>query len=38
VLLGEDPSTLQLVGVAAILTGLVAVASTRGREPAVAFD
>jgi drug/metabolite transporter (DMT)-like permease len=38
VLLGEDPSALQLIGVAAILTGLVAVASTRGREPAVAFD
>ena len=37
-LLGEDPSALQLVGVAAILTGLVAVASTRGREPAAAFD
>jgi drug/metabolite transporter (DMT)-like permease len=38
VLLGEDPTELQLLGVAAILTGLVAVASTRGREPAAAFD
>jgi drug/metabolite transporter (DMT)-like permease len=38
VLLGEDASGLQLVGVAAILTGLVAVASTRTREPAAAFD
>jgi drug/metabolite transporter (DMT)-like permease len=38
VLLGEDPSALQLLGVAMILTGLVAVASTRSKEPAVAFD
>lgn len=39
VLLGEDPSGLQLVGVAMILTGLVAVASTReSPEPATAFD
>jgi drug/metabolite transporter (DMT)-like permease len=38
-LLGEDPTELQLVGVALILTGLVAVASTRGEpEPATAFD
>jgi len=36
VLLGEDPTGLQLLGVAAILTGLVAVASTRGRNPAAA--
>lgn len=31
ILLGEDASALQLLGVAAILTGLVAVASSRGR-------
>ena len=38
-LLGEDPTGLQLLGVAMILTGLVAVASTRGApEPATAFD
>jgi drug/metabolite transporter (DMT)-like permease len=32
-LLGEDASALQLLGVVFILTGLVAVASTRGRAP-----
>ena len=38
-LLGEDPTGLQLLGVAMILTGLVAVASTRAApEPATAFD
>ena len=37
-LLGEDPTSLQLLGVVAILTGLVAVASTRRGEPAAAFD
>ena len=37
-LLGEESSGLQLLGVVFILTGLVAVASTRGREPAAAFD
>jgi drug/metabolite transporter (DMT)-like permease len=38
-LLSEDPSGLQLVGVAMILCGLVAVASTRrAPEPAAAFD
>jgi drug/metabolite transporter (DMT)-like permease len=38
-LLSEDPTGLQLLGVAMILTGLVAVASTRGApEPAAAFD
>jgi hypothetical protein len=39
VLLGEDPTGLQILGVVAILTGLVAVASTRAApEPATAFD
>ena len=33
VLLGEDATGLQLLGVVAILTGLVAVASTRSRPP-----
>jgi drug/metabolite transporter (DMT)-like permease len=37
-LLGEDPTGLQLLGVAMILTGLVAVASQRRGEPAQAFD
>jgi drug/metabolite transporter (DMT)-like permease len=35
VLLGEQASSLQILGVVAILTGLVAVASTGGRAPAV---
>ncbi len=34
-LLGEDATSLQLLGVAAILTGLVAVASTRTRPVVV---
>lgn len=38
ILLGEDPSGLQVLGVIAILTGLVAVASTRRAQPAAAFD
>jgi drug/metabolite transporter (DMT)-like permease len=38
-LLGENPTSLQLVGVVLILSGLVAVASTRSApEPATAFD
>ena len=35
VLLSEDATSLQLVGVALILTGLVAVASTRTRPVVV---
>jgi drug/metabolite transporter (DMT)-like permease len=38
-LLGEDPTSLQILGVVMILTGLVAVASKRGEpEPVTAFD
>ena len=36
VLLGEDPSALQLLGAGCILAGLLSVAATRRRDPAVA--
>ena len=35
VLLGEDPSALQLLGAGCILAGLLSVAATRRRDPAV---